>query len=180
MTRLFSYVVEHDEGRSPNPFGRYCSLAHCKFSRNGTRKNIIESAGQGDWIVGTGGASARSAGHGRVIYAMKIKYKLTLAEYYRDTRFKGRIDNRPEDSHREDRFVLIGTEFYYFGANAPRIPPMFKRHPLEKKGPGFRKDFDEAFADSFAAWLQASFRRGRQGNPVCGMPTEQRVNHPCC
>lgn len=32
MARLFSYVVEHDEGRSPNPFGSYCTLANCKFS----------------------------------------------------------------------------------------------------------------------------------------------------
>ena len=179
MARLFSYVVEHDEGRSPNPFGRYCSLAHCKFSLDGRRKNVVESADEGDWIVGTGGATARSAGHGRLIYAMKIKHKLTLEEYYRDKRFSGRIDNRPGDSRRRDRFALIGTEFYYFGANAPRIPQTLMRHPLEKKGPGFRKNFDEAFVDSFVTWLRTSFDRGRQGNPVCGRPTEQRSKRPC-
>jgi len=171
MRRLFSYVVEHDEGRSPNPFGRYCTLAHCKFNRKGRRRNIVEIAKEGDWIVGTGGASVRSAGHGRIVYAMKVTQKLPLEDYYANTRFKGRIDNRAEDSPCRDRFVLISTDFYYFGRNARKIPPEFASHPLEKKGPGFRyRNFDNEFISAFEAWLRSTGNGGRRGDPCCGPP----------
>ncbi|MDQ3119099.1 MAG: hypothetical protein M3Q89_05955, partial [Verrucomicrobiota bacterium] len=52
MSRLFSCVVDHDLGLSPDPFGGYCTLAYCKFSRHGTHPNIVELArvkGQKSW-----------------------------------------------------------------------------------------------------------------------------------
>jgi hypothetical protein len=93
MTRLFSYVVEHDLGFSPNPFGGYCTLAHCKFRRSPRRRNVVELATKGDWVVGTGGASQKSSGHRTLIYAMKVTDKLTLQQYFSDERFRGRADN---------------------------------------------------------------------------------------
>lgn len=45
----FSYVVEHDYGLAPNPFGGYCSLAVCKPGIRGNENLKI-----GDWIIGTG------------------------------------------------------------------------------------------------------------------------------
>jgi hypothetical protein len=39
---LFSYVVDHDEGYSPNPVGGFCTLANCKFSQS-NRWNMSSS-----------------------------------------------------------------------------------------------------------------------------------------
>lgn len=55
MPRLFSYVVDHDLGFSPDPFGGYCTLVYCKFSRDGKHPNIVELAQASDWVIGTGG-----------------------------------------------------------------------------------------------------------------------------
>lgn len=71
MPKLFACVVDHDLGFAPNPFGGICTLAKCKFG--GKKRNIIELAEVGDWIAGTGAADIRkSAGHGKLIYAMRV------------------------------------------------------------------------------------------------------------
>jgi hypothetical protein len=49
--RLFSYVVEHDYGLSPNPTGGFCALAFCKYNTTG-RKNVVELADKDDWVIG--------------------------------------------------------------------------------------------------------------------------------
>lgn len=64
--RLVSYVVHHDVGIAPHARGRYCTLCLCKLSWSGKR-NVVELADKGDWIVGTGGSGAQSAGHGRIV-----------------------------------------------------------------------------------------------------------------
>lgn len=92
MPTLFSYVVEHDYGLSPNPAGGFCTLAFCKYNTAG-RRNVVELAGVGDWVVGTGGSGPRSAGHGRLVYAMRVTEKLTLRDYFRDSRFAHRAGN---------------------------------------------------------------------------------------
>ena len=69
--RLFSYVVDHDYGFAPNPFGGICTLAKCKYGSK--KRNIVEMAERRDWIAGTGGADlSKSAGHGKLIYAMRV------------------------------------------------------------------------------------------------------------
>ena len=86
--KLYSYVVEHDAGYAPNPYFGFCTLCRCKFQKPGVgRKNIVELAEEGDWVIGTGGASKRSAGHGKLIYAMLVTEKLTREEYFSDSRF---------------------------------------------------------------------------------------------
>jgi hypothetical protein len=72
--KLFSYVVEHDNGYAPNPYFGVCTLCGCKFEG---RRNIVQLAKEGDWVVGTGGASTKSAGHGKLLYAMRVDKKLT-------------------------------------------------------------------------------------------------------
>ena len=86
---LFSYVVDHDYGFSPNPYHGVCTLAHCKRRKNeNSRNNLIESAKEGDWAIGTGGKNKLSAGHGKLIYAMRIDEKLTLGQYKSYDRFE--------------------------------------------------------------------------------------------
>ena len=87
--KLYSYVVEHDNGHAPNPYFGVCTLCRCKFREHrGKPKNVVELAGVGDWIVGTGGANLkRSTGHGTFVYAMRVDEKLTRKQYYLDQRF---------------------------------------------------------------------------------------------
>ncbi len=54
-----------------------------------SRKNVVERAVRGDWVIGTGGANLKkSAGHGTLIYAMRVDEKLTRQQYFLDRRFR--------------------------------------------------------------------------------------------
>lgn len=172
MTKLFSYVVDHDLGFAPHPFGGCCSLAKCKHGtircKSGTMKrNIVEMAQEGDWIAGTGGVDlTKSAGHGKLIYAMRVDEKLPLGEYCRAMR-GNRIDAEHEDDE-DSRFALISHHYFYFGRHAidvSEIPRRHLDHRFEKTGPGYRCDFTEGFISDFAKWLKANFKVGVHGPP---------------
>lgn len=166
VPKLFSYVVAHDLGFAPNPFGTFCTLAKCKF---GTRKrrNIVELAEVGDWIAGTGAADlGKSAGHGKLIYAMRVDEVIPLHEYCKA--YCGhRIDAEPEDDD-PTSVALVSRYFFYFGRNAidiSDIPQKYLDHPFEKFGPGHRADFKEEFVEAFAEWLRLHFKIGIHGPP---------------
>ena len=78
--KLFSYVVTHDTGFSPNPFWGFCTLADCKPA-------IRRTANVGDWIVGL---LPKSEGN-KIVYTMEVKEILTFDEYYHDKRFSKKI-----------------------------------------------------------------------------------------
>src|SRR5947209_3031718 len=140
MARLFSYVVEHDHGFAPNPCDGLCTLAKCKYGSHGW-KNIVELAEEQDWIAGTGGANLKkSAGHEKLIYAMKVDKKLPLAEYCR--RYRERLDAEHEVDE-GGRFALLSRHFFYFGRNAITIPRWFRE--IEKPGPAFKNKFADEF-----------------------------------
>src|SRR2546427_7071846 len=87
--KLFSYVIEHDTGYAPNPFFGSCTLCRCKYRKCPDKsKNVVELAGKGDWVAGTGGADQmRSTGHGKLVYAMRVDEKLPREKYWHDRRF---------------------------------------------------------------------------------------------
>ena len=87
---LYSYVVDHDHGRSPNPESGFCTLVHCMHKKKGGKDNIVEKAQVGDWIMGTGGLSKDSAGHGKIIYLMRVDEKIPFKDFLVDPRFNGR------------------------------------------------------------------------------------------
>jgi len=78
--KLYSYIVNHDTGFSPNPFWGYCTLADCK-------PTIRRTAEVGDWIVGL---SPKATGN-RVIFAMEVEEIIKFEQYYRDKRFTYKI-----------------------------------------------------------------------------------------
>ncbi len=182
--KLYSYVVEHDNGFAPNPYFNVCSLAHCKFGKK--RKNIVEMANVDDWIIGTGGSSSRSAGKGKLVYAMRVDEKLSLKEYYKDKRFNSkkpnnssfensRGDNKSKFKNDIQRFVLLSSHYYYFGNKAVKIPTRFRNHKtcaLEKKGPGYKSSFDEKYILNFVFWLEKNYSIGIIGVP-CNLETEE-------
>ena len=79
---VFSYIVSSDSGFAPNPFWNYCSLACCK-------PVIRRTASVGDWIIGL---SAKALGND-IIFAMKVTEKMTVAEYWKDKRFRNKRAN---------------------------------------------------------------------------------------
>ena len=148
--KLYSYIVTHDTGFSPNPFWGCCTLADCKPA-------IRRTAEVGDWIVGL---SPKSRGN-RVVFAMEVDEILDYASYFRDRRFAGKIpdysrgevvwkagDNiyrplpngefqqlRSMHSHGDEENpetkahdlggvnVLVAKKFHYLGASGPELPP---------------------------------------------------------
>jgi hypothetical protein len=133
------------------------------------KRNIIELAEKGDWIAGTGGADlSKSAGHGKLLYAMRVDKKLSLAEYCRAYR-ESRDDAQHEHGIvKSGRFALMSKHFFYFGKNAidiSEIPRKHLNHPFEKTGRGYRSDFSEDFIEVFAKWLNANFKGGVHGPP---------------
>ena len=191
VVKLYSYVVEHDTGYAPNPYFGFCTLCRCKFRKPGSRKNnIVELAKEGDWIIGTGGASKRSAGHGKLVYAMRLDEKPTREEYFSNSRFEDkkpvktgtheqtRGDNElpVSDFEKCEQFALVSRHFYYFGAKAIVIP---KRFDLEKKGPGFRCNFDSADIRRFLEWLTKHAKPGGHGEP-CDSPKGSRRCKSSC
>lgn len=112
---LYSYLVDHDLGLAPNPFGGFCTLAVCKPEIRRSRKLAI-----GDWIAGTGSkALEETCGRrlvGRLIYAMEVTERLTLEEYWSDQRFqyKKPIMNGP-------LVTMFGDNFYHRAENGDWI-----------------------------------------------------------
>jgi len=191
--KLYSYVVEHDTGRAPNPYFRACTLCRCKYrSSAGKPRNVVELADKGDWIVGTGGANRRkSAGHGKIVYVMRVDKKLTREEYHACPRFAakrrvstGTYQQRHGDNElptggfqKREQYALISRHFYYFGARAIDIPKEAPRN-LEKRGPGFRRDFAPAEICRFVEWLENRYKPGRHGEP-CMRPDEPKGSKVC-
>jgi Nucleotide modification associated domain 2 len=78
---LYSYVVTHDTGFSPNPFFGYCTLACCK-------PEIRRNAQVGDWIVGL---TPRAQGN-KVVYFMRVDEIVDFPSYWTHSRF---LQKRP-------------------------------------------------------------------------------------
>lgn len=159
--KIFSYVVDHDEGYAPNPTPPLCTLAHCKFAK-GVRRNIIELADEDDWIIGTGGQSGYSSGNGTLLYVMQVTSKIGFTDYLRDPAFRGRIDwHTPRDGFAR-RFALVSTSFCYFGNRAPKLRSLgLQPSTIEKKGPGFRY----LEASVLSQLLEAIKLEGKLGDP---------------
>jgi hypothetical protein len=137
----------------------------------------------GDWVIGTGGNGVKSAGHGRLIYAMQVTEKIPLRRYATDRRYAGRADRAPQDRTDRKRFVLISRHFFYFGRNAidlARIPVRYLTHGLEKRGPNYRRDFPEASIADLERWLSEGFSIGVHGEPCGGRPPHWKVRSGRC
>lgn len=94
---VYSYILASDTGFAPNPFWGYCTLACCK-------PMIRRTASVGDWIVGL---TPKHLGH-RIAYAMKVSEKITVADYWRDKRFR---EKRPK-MRRKDVVLRCGDNIY--------------------------------------------------------------------
>jgi len=85
----YSYLVDHDFGLAPNPFGGYCTLSVCKpFIRRSTSLHV------GDWIIGTGSRALekkfKQPLKNHLVYAMNVSEIILMESYWNDDRFKGK------------------------------------------------------------------------------------------
>lgn len=83
----YSYLIEHDFGLAPNPFGGYCTLTVCKLKIRKSKNLKV-----GDWIIGTGSKSLeerfkRKYWH-RLISAMQVSEIISIEDYWDDPRFQ--------------------------------------------------------------------------------------------
>lgn len=182
--RLCSYVVVHDTGFAPNPFGEHCTLAACTPNRVGLTLK------PGDWLVGH---TTKATGN-RLLYAMRVSEVLDFDDYFHDVRFQskkpkrgGTWQERRGDNiyyrelggwaqaftyaHRERHFlekdtrhprVFVSDHFFYFGENAVAFPEEFA--PLIHTRQGVRCN-DSPLADEFLRWIEETFHPGCHGNP---------------
>ena len=107
---LYSYLMDHDFGLAPNPFGQYCTLAVCKpVIRKSSNLHI------GDWIIGTGSKALESTSGKKIIhhliYVMQVSEIITMQEYWEDPRFqyKKPVLNGP-------LVAMYGDNFYHQGS----------------------------------------------------------------
>ena len=83
---LYSYKLTDDTGFAPNPFWGFLTLATCK-------PGIRQSRGPGDWIAGFTSATLNrdAVGAERVVFLMHVDEKLTIEEYFYDSRFLRKV-----------------------------------------------------------------------------------------
>jgi|SRR5690606_15529653 hypothetical protein len=207
--KLYTYIVTHDTGFAPNPFGEYCTLANCTPNHMGIR------ADADDWICGFSG---KADGH-RLVYALQVDERIRQDEYFRDSRFEDKkpADDPPErrcgdnfyelregkgwkqhrnhyhngDEHlKQDTrspYVFVGKRFWYFGAERIHLPADIR---LNVGGRGVRLSHRERSVERFVRWLEGNHRPGRHGMPLhfdagCGQSPKgkkpkPRSKHPTC
>jgi hypothetical protein len=182
--KLSAYIVRHDSGFSPNPFGGLCTLACCN-------PVIRCNAEQEDIVIGTG--SARSGLSRRLIYAMRVEHVLPFEEYWSrypskrpspttPAKAEGTIsgivdisDNwccapgaRHNEGHRKrdlrGRNALISHQFYYYGGDAINIPARF--HCLIASTQGHKNTENAHLITGFWKWVtEDAPKLGRIGLP---------------
>ena len=192
--KLYSYVVTHDTGFSPNPFWGWCTLANCK-------PVIRRTAKVGDWVVGL---STKADGN-RLIYAMQVEEIVPYDKYYCDCRFAAKIpdystgkvvykrgdkiykplpngdfqqlqsrhsDGTNENQETKDKDlkgknVLISKAFYYFGSRALDLPDILNDLRV---GRGHKSRFSSAIVSAFIGFIN------RQTVGVIAPPTDWPCN----
>ncbi|MBU1175724.1 MAG: hypothetical protein KKH72_10015 [Alphaproteobacteria bacterium] len=194
---LFSYVVAHDAGFSPNPFGRALTLACCK-------PVIRRVAHVGDWIVGI--HSARM-GRNLACFVAQVSETMDFDSYYRDSRFldkrptptttgdaiyfrdqdrtlrqiRNRCHGRSEFDHdtQVDR-VLVCAQFWYFGSQPKSLPEAL--FDALRAGRGHRRTDKPVVIAELEAWLR-EMPSGYIGAPAMVLPgtnVEQPANCGRC
>lgn len=119
------------------------------------------------WVIGTGGKSKDSAGHGRIIYLMRVGQKLPFGKYLSDRRFQGRSDC--ENFGSGNKYALVSRRFFYFGRNALPISdlPDELAENIAKRGVGFRSDYTPQRLKKLVRWFAKNYETGTHGDP-CG------------
>lgn len=174
MSRIYCYVITHDSGFAPNPFGGVLTLATCK-------PVIRRTARSGSWLVGTGSAAAGL--RNKLIYAARIDNIRTIEEYGHELQYsikrpslsesdvsrhgdsiyfkdqagewRQRRNIHHDKSHTgrdlSGQNVLIASMFWYFGSQAKELP--LDLLEIVKAGPGHKCTTSPEVINRLETWL---------------------------
>jgi hypothetical protein len=204
---LYTYVVRHDAGLAPNPFGGFCTLAVCTPNHQGSRVR------PGDWIAGV---SDKARGY-ELIYAMEVVERLHMNDYFNDPRFESKqpiLDGSPaqrcgdniysldatgswvqrdnlyhvgEEALSQDTrnpWVFVASRFWYLGREAVPMPARFL---TMFGGRGARVAHPPELVADFQNWVRSTLKSGIKAMPrdiegddcsAC-VPKESRVKSAC-
>ncbi|WP_209769492.1 hypothetical protein [Azospirillum rugosum] len=190
---LFSYVVRWDHGFAPNPFHGVCTLATCKpairkkaklgdwvlgtgsAERNYRGRAIFlmrvteESQFHTYWSdprfvrkqpVMNGSLKQR---FGDNIYHLDGRGSWIQADSRHSLDERTNNRNLQRDTGLTDR-VLIGSEFIYWGENAPEIPMKLQKFVIAR--PGWAEDFSQSDIDRLVDWAKSLGQKGQVGDPL--------------
>jgi Nucleotide modification associated domain 2 len=191
--RLFSYINAQDGGYSPNPYHGVMTLNCCK-------PKIRRAAQIGDWVAGITAADS-PAGRGRLVYAMRVTDKMTMAEYDRWTQahLPAKIPTRagqigdsqydfsvspvwqrpgahgPGEASTDLRgaYTLLSGEFWYFGASAVEIPEHLRE--ISRVRRGHRSNENDPYVGAFEEWITSEFEPGIHGAPALALQPAART-----
>jgi hypothetical protein len=174
---LYSYLVDNDNGFSPNPFFGYCTLA---CSKPGIRR----TARRGDWVIGLTPKADRI----RVSFFMRVdEDPIGFDAYWHDARFKRKrprydagiteefgdniyepklcggyrqLPSMHSDGHRENPekkkedlsgiYVLISDSFAYFGSEPLELPAELTPLIIER---GYSCRYSDDVKDKFLRYV---------------------------
>jgi len=178
--RIYRYIVRHDGGSAPRPYGGVCTLAICK-------PMIRRTADINDWVIGL-----RSRSPCQVIYVMQVAESIALGEYWLKADYTNRrpgfspipdniyklsengeleqVNNGVHDLDLMGRdvsgqYALVGTRFWYFGSNSPPLPTCLEH--LAHRGVGYSvyKNRRADDTEKLEKWL-ATWPCGVHGRPI--------------
>ncbi len=194
--RFHTYVVQHDHGFAPNPFGTACTLACCK-------PVIRRYASVGEYVVGTGSAARNRRMHARLVYWMKIDEIITYDEYWQRNEFRskkpymrGSLRQRYGDNIYKPKSGggYSQLDSFHSEVNGKLSKPNLKRdtgrtnrvligreytywgrsgpqipkqlHDFVMSGQGHKAHFERARIEAFLKWLSQFPERGYIDEPI--------------
>ncbi len=188
--KYYSYVVARDFGFAPNPFGKHCTLATCKHKirkkasvghwifgiTSKTKGNRLIFAMKVDKKITFNeywelpefqykkpvlNGSLKQM-YGDNIYHLDEKTNKWFQADSHHSLDNGEINYENLNRDTSGEFVLIASEFYYFGKENIEIPEKLKTEFSVGRG---HKCVKEKDAVELIKWLSENFEMGFQGDP---------------
>lgn len=188
----YSYVIKRDFGFAPNPFGEFCTLATCKPVIRKVANIDDWVFGISPKILTTGNKLIYAMKvESKLTYneywdSPLFQYKKpvmngSLKQMYGDNIYfkneddswlqanshhsleNGEINERNLKRDKEGKFVLIASEFYYFGKDSVEFPENLK---IEFHAGIGHKRVTESAALKVIEWLRSNYEIGYHSDPL--------------
>lgn len=194
--KFYSYRLDHDYGFAPNPFGPYCTLANCmqKIRSNsnlavgnwifglGSMKlnnenhliyamEVSEKITYEDYWEDhrflykkpTANGSLKKL-HGDNIYFKKDNIWNQLPSLH--SKSNGNCNPAHLEKDLSGKYVLVSTNFYYFGKNSIPIPKEFQPIIGDNKRGFSGPKIPLECGNSFLEYLKKHYNYGVMGDPI--------------
>lgn len=180
---LYSYKMTNDSGFAPNPFHGIMTLANCKplIRRKKGKGDTIAG-------FTSNRLCREKVGEERLIYIMEVTEKLSYEQYFNDERFECKIpsdhsliaktgdniyqplvtgfrqlknwshENKHMNHDLKGEFVLLSTEFFYFGSGAIPVDSFKIQRPRFQSAHGVKTD-NETEITRLWDYLKANYQQ---------------------